>query len=393
MLFPVVHTIGSTVYLIFFILFVCASQVPRVNPGIGWWALAILCALLSRTTYFVLYSPQDMAIALGVYSSINILEKLFLAIGIMHFIKKHTAINWLCIAAAAAELWLLCAYLLKSENWVYTLGLTIYNVAMLLTVGVLAFKHRKEVPYQLLLISALICFALVLHWIVTFIALRFFSDWEVIAFLIGTVLVLALYLSLISGILAQLYKRLIDAEANALDLAYQDSLTGLNNMRYVDALFDKALMLANRPHQLLAVIYIDLDNFKPINDTAGHHVGDKTLQTVARRLKENTRSTDICARVGGDEFVVVATQIENEEQVHSIARKLLAKLTEPVEIDSKSYSLGASIGISLYPLGGQSLQQLIENADTAMYDIKHHGKSGYRIFTPPTQKANTGPSH
>jgi len=380
MMFQVVHTIGSTVYFLFFILFACACLVPRANPGAGWWASAILCALLSRLSYFVLHQEQDMAAAMAVYSSINILEKLFLAIGMIGFIKQDAYLYRLGFATVIAELWVLVTYLFDANSWVYWLGLTIYNAIVLLGVGLLALNHHWKTPHHLTLISALTCFALVAHWLITFVLLRLIPSWEVPAFLIGTTLVLTLYLSLISGILMQLYHRLIEAESKALDLAYQDQLTGLNNMRYVDALFDKALMLATRPHQLLAVIYIDLDNFKPINDNAGHSAGDKTLQIIAKKIKENTRSTDICARVGGDEFVVVATNIENEEQVQLVTQKLLGKLTEPIEIEGKLYSLGASIGISLYPSDGKNLTQLIENADKAMYEIKHHGKSGYQFF-------------
>lgn len=384
MLFQIVHTIGSTTYFLFFVLFLCASLVPRANPGAGWWALAILCALVSRLSYFILHPGQDAAMTLAVYSSINILEKLFLAIGVIKFLKCETYLRWIGLAAITAELLILLIHAFNAATWMYSAALTVYNASVLFAVGVFTWKYRKQVPHQLMAISAVICFLLVLHWISTFFLIRSISGWDVIAFSIGTLLVFALYLSLLSGILMQLYARLVAAEAKALDLAYQDPLTGLNNMRYVDTLFDKALMLATRPHQFLAVIYIDLDNFKPINDTAGHSAGDKTLKLIAKKLKDNTRSTDICARVGGDEFVVVATQIENEEHVHLIAKKLLSVLTEEIQIEGKTYTLGASIGISLYPKDGSNLEQLIKNADAAMYEIKHHGKSSYRIFNEPT---------
>jgi len=163
-------------------------------------------------------------------------------------------------------------------------------------------------------------------------------------------------------------------------MPFQDPLTGLNNQRYVDALFEKALVLATRPHQLVAVIYIDLDNFKPVNDRAGHAVGDEVLKAVADRLRKATRSTDICARIGGDEFVAICTQLEDQGQVHVIAAKLLNKLTSAVTVDGNDYILGASIGISLYPLHAASLPKLMEYADSAMYQIKHNGKNGYQIY-------------
>ncbi|HEY0891652.1 MAG TPA: GGDEF domain-containing protein, partial [Cellvibrio sp.] len=167
------------------------------------------------------------------------------------------------------------------------------------------------------------------------------------------------------------------------DLAYHDPLTGLNNQRYMTTLFDQALLLATRPHQMLAVIYIDLDNFKPINDTDGHLVGDEVLKTIAKRLVDNTRSTDICARMGGDEFVVIATQLESEEHAHQIAAKLLQQCCNDVLINDKNYRLGASVGVSVYPAHGNDLTQLLKNADEAMYEVKKNGKSGYQVFKQP----------
>ncbi|MGB9985410.1 diguanylate cyclase domain-containing protein [Herbaspirillum sp. AP21] len=124
---------------------------------------------------------------------------------------------------------------------------------------------------------------------------------------------------------------------------------------------------------------IDLDNFKPVNDKAGHAVGDKVLKCVAQRLKEAVRSTDICARLGGDEFTVIATQLEHQEQAPEIARKLLARLAAPIEVGDQQFVLGASIGISLYPSHGSDLSLLLEQADAAMYHVKSSGKSGFQL--------------
>lgn len=186
--------------------------------------------------------------------------------------------------------------------------------------------------------------------------------------------------SLLAAVLALFQMRLIDAEAKALEMAFLDPLTGLNNKRYMTTLFDQALLLATRPHHVVAVFYIDLDNFKPINDTAGHGVGDEVLKTVAARLKSCTRSTDICARVGGDEFVVIATQLEHERQATEVAGKLLTRLTEGIQVDGNVYALGASIGIALYPQHGRSLAELVQCADNAMYHVKRNGKSGCEVY-------------
>lgn len=193
-------------------------------------------------------------------------------------------------------------------------------------------------------------------------------------------LALVQYLSLLASVLLQFQKRLLAAEERALELAYHDPLTGLNNKHYLSNLFEQALLLATRPHHLLAVIYIDLDNFKPINDSAGHKTGDRVLKEVARRLKACTRSTDISARVGGDEFIVIATQLESEGQIDGIAQKLLRQLTSEIQVEKETYTLGASVGISLYPVHGEHLASLIELADEAMYQVKRDGKNGYFVY-------------
>jgi diguanylate cyclase (GGDEF)-like protein len=224
---------------------------------------------------------------------------------------------------------------------------------------------------------------LALHWATAFPLAEVFPRWRVIGLAVGTVLVLIQYLSLLAGVLRQFQKRLTDAESRALELAYCDPLTGLNNKNYLDQLFQQALLLATRPHHSVAVCYIDLDNFKPINDRAGHKTGDKVLQEVARRLKHCMRSTDISARIGGDEFIVVATQLEQAaqaEQVDRIAGKILDRLSADVLIDGAAYPLGASIGISLYPQHGDTLPALIEAADEAMYRVKSTRKNGYALY-------------
>lgn len=257
----------------------------------------------------------------------------------------------------------------------------------------IAYWKRYELHPQLLLVTAVTSALLAAHWSSAFVIMDIVPSWFTNAFLIGTLLVLVQYFSLLAAVLLSFQKRLLEAESKALDMAFQDPLTGLNNQRYMSTLFDKVLILATRPHQLVAIVYIDLDNFKPINDRAGHAVGDEVLRVIASRLKATTRSTDICARVGGDEFVAICTQLEHQDQAHDIASKLLGELTNPIQIDGNEYVLGASIGISLYPLHGDSLPTLLEYADRAMYQIKHKGKNGYRIHGSEPSNSDVPASH
>lgn len=381
-----IHVFGSAIYFVFLLLFLWASRIPRTNSGSGWWAASIGCALFARLVFFFLLQSNDLRLLVSVYAAFNILEKPLLLTGLANFLNLEIRIRWVWIAAFGAEAWLVVAWLADFHSTTRMAGYSIVNAGFMLYAAWAAFKARDIVPGWPLPMAAAASFVLAFHWISSPVLIDWFPVWFKYAFMLGTVLVLIQYMSLLAAVLSLFLKRLLDAEAKALDMAFLDPLTGLNNQRYMNTLFDQALLLATRPHHIVAIFYIDLDNFKPINDTAGHAVGDEVLKTVAARLKSNTRSTDICARVGGDEFVVIGTQLENESHAFRVAKKLLIQLMSPVEVGGENYTLGASIGISLYPQHGNNLPQLIQCADNAMYQVKRNGKSGYEIYQAQTDQ-------
>ncbi|GAB3254961.1 diguanylate cyclase domain-containing protein [Chitinimonas naiadis] len=379
--YEIVHAIGSTAYFVFAVLFLWMSRIPRTNPGAGWWALAMLFALLSRLVFLVLLPQHGTPLIITTYAALNVLEKLCLVSGLVRFFSLPVGLKRFWVATLAVEAWLLIAWLAELAPWLRGLGLALFNAGMLAYVVSVVLSQRHALPSsRLMLVTAAASGLLMVHWLSAFIIIEKVPSWLVNGFLLGTVLALVQYFSLLAAVLLSFQHRLLAAEAKALDMAFQDPLTGLNNQRYMSALFEKALILATRPHQLLAVFYIDLDNFKPINDQAGHGVGDEVLRIVADRLRKTTRSTDICARVGGDEFVVICTQLDHQEQASDIAGKLLHELTRAIPVAGRDYVLGASIGISLCPLHGDSLPTLLEYADRAMYQIKRNGKNGYQVY-------------
>ena len=377
--YEIVHTIGCTVYLVLFVLFLWMSRVPRTNPGAGWWALATLFAFLARLVFLALVSQPDTRLTLTLYTALIAVEKLCMVAGLIRFFGLPVRLRWFAAATLALEVWVLITWLGDLPSIARSIASALFNSGLLAYVSWVTYTRRHQLHPQLLLVTAVASGMLSLHWLFGFVILQHATSWFVHGFLFGAFMATVQYLSLLAAVLMSFQKRLLEAESRALDLAFEDPLTGLSNQRYVCTLFDQVLALANRSQQLLAVFYIDLDNFKPINDQAGHAVGDEVLKTVARRLKQNTRSADICARVGGDEFVAICTQLEQPEQVHEIARKLLQEITSPITVQGRDYVLGASIGISLSPLHGNSLAKLLEYADSAMYEVKRHGKNGYRV--------------
>lgn len=163
-------------------------------------------------------------------------------------------------------------------------------------------------------------------------------------------------------------------------MAQHDALTDLPNRNLLYDRLAQAIALAHRQGKKFAVMFLDLDRFKHINDSLGHAVGDQLLESVAKRLMEGLRESDTVCRQGGDEFVLVLTDVEHAEDVGHSAQKILAALTVPYSIDQHEVRITVSIGISIYPDDGQDADTLIQNADTAMYHVKGYGRDDYLFF-------------
>jgi diguanylate cyclase (GGDEF)-like protein/PAS domain S-box-containing protein len=173
------------------------------------------------------------------------------------------------------------------------------------------------------------------------------------------------------------------ARAASLEMsrvAQHDVLTQLPNRTLFDDRLTQAISLAERQNKQLAVLFVDVDQFKRINDTLGHAVGDKLLRSVAGRLTACIRRTDTVSRLGGDEFLILLPQVEHAEDAAITARKILRAMASPHIIDNKSLDINVSIGGSTYPADGQDAESLLRQADVAMYEAKQHGRNSYQSF-------------
>ena len=165
-------------------------------------------------------------------------------------------------------------------------------------------------------------------------------------------------------------------------LAFHDSLTGLpNRVSFLESL-GLAIARAAAEHRILALLYLDLDDFKPINDAMGHAAGDELLIAVAERLRGAVRKTDAVARLGGDEFAVLLSDVEHPDLAGVLAGKLVDRIGQPYMLSGRRIQVGASIGISLYPRDGETVDALLSHADAAMYAAKAGGRRRYRFFDP-----------
>ncbi len=163
-------------------------------------------------------------------------------------------------------------------------------------------------------------------------------------------------------------------------ITHHDVLTGLPNRALLQASLEQSLARARRAHSLLALLYLDLDLFKNVNDTLGHPVGDQLLQQVAQVMRDKLREANIIARVGGDEFVILLEDLPEPNAAAKVARRLLTLFSEPFISDSRKLYITASIGISIYPMDGQAMDILLSHADVAMYQAKEHGRNTYCFF-------------
>jgi diguanylate cyclase (GGDEF)-like protein len=178
----------------------------------------------------------------------------------------------------------------------------------------------------------------------------------------------------------QMIMKLEQAQGELQKIARYDSLTGLSNRNFFYEQLDKLIERVRRENKLMAVMFLDLDNFKPVNDEHGHSVGDLLLQSVAKRITSCLRKNDIAARLGGDEFIIAYDTSGNEESLAIAAQRIIEVISDVYILSGQELKISASIGVSVYPKDGVDMDVLIKNADTAMYSTKEDGGNNYNLF-------------
>jgi diguanylate cyclase (GGDEF)-like protein len=215
-------------------------------------------------------------------------------------------------------------------------------------------------------------------------------DNATLAFIVGlgtmSVLALTLVISAFDAHFAAHTARLADSLQAANDqlrnIALHDKLTGLPNRFLLDDRLEQAVYRAGRNGGRFALLFVDLDRFKPVNDSFGHRIGDELLKSVAQRLKDCVRKGDTVARTGGDEFVIVLNEMGKSADAASVSGKVLEALTRPFHIEGNELGISCSIGISVFPEDGGDITTLMINADKAMYHAKKTGRSNFQFFGP-----------
>src|SRR5882724_1504626 len=176
--------------------------------------------------------------------------------------------------------------------------------------------------------------------------------------------------------------QLLEKQQHLDHLAHHDQLTGLPNRLYLAAHLPGAIEDARRTCSNLAVLFLDLDHFKHINDSRGHETGDKLLKAVAQRIRATVRTEDVVVRMGGDEFIVILKCVQSSGQVNETAVRINEALSAPVPVDGRPLVTTVSIGVSLYPRDGANMGELLRHSDTAMYQAKDRGRNNFQPFSP-----------
>ncbi|WP_447927259.1 diguanylate cyclase domain-containing protein [Vreelandella sp. EE27] len=342
--------------------------------------MALLFALLSRFSLIYIDPTLQNELTTIFYFVLGTIEKPLLILGLIRFLELKRSIVAIWFAAAFLEVWFFSVWFFDLSIWLLRpLGAAFFCLTMLY-LSIICFKNRKALPGGVMYGISFFSLAFSINWMMAYPIFARFPGWGAFVLIITSVSKMGLYLFLLAGVFLSFKTRLERAEAEALHLAHYDALTGMNNKLYLDGIFDYMVSSAERSGTLLAVIFIDLDDFKPINDSAGHEVGDKVLAKVAQRITGCVRATDVCARLGGDEFVVLAAHLDKPEQSILLAEKLIKNISRNIRIASKDYRVGVSVGISLYPLHGQDLSTLLALSDKAMYEVKKRGKMNISLY-------------
>jgi diguanylate cyclase (GGDEF)-like protein len=201
----------------------------------------------------------------------------------------------------------------------------------------------------------------------------------------ATILVICLVAVFIFRPMTEIIRRrtgeLVDAHDSMAFIAIHDGLTGLHNRAFVRDQFNAVLKAAERRGERVAVIQIDLDKFKVINDTLGHAAGDFVLRTIAERLRNSCRASDICARLGGDEFLLIMPAAGSSQDIDGLARRILDKLNLPMDFEGATCAPGASAGIAVYPVDAETAEDLLVHSDLALYSAKKQGGGDFAFFS------------
>ncbi len=373
----VILLVGATGYLLTALLFFITRSMPRIEPGAGWWGVSSLAAGSGYIALLALGMQGRPELGEAVYNSLFVVWVSALYIGGSQFLGRPLRLKPLLAAAGAVILWLSYFNFVEPAFLPAAVVVALYCGLLNLRLAWLFFSSKTHGG----MLNTALAGALAvsgLHWL-DYPLLRPVESFAPIGFSLCAIVSVVINGLLAGLVIRQFRRRMLKSEQEAIEIASHDPLTGLNNRMSLESKFEQVLAMAHRNNTRLALLYMDLDGFKPVNDRQGHKAGDEVLTVVARRIESVARHSDIVARIGGDEFVLVLTDLGegHDEVIEQIAAKVVEAIRQPMVIDGVKVAISGSVGVAMAPTQADDLSQLLNLADKAMYETKRKGKDGY----------------
>ncbi|MBC8158748.1 MAG: diguanylate cyclase [Alphaproteobacteria bacterium] len=380
-LFAAILISGATGFFLTAALFLLVEKMPRTETGAGWWAASSMAAGAGYVALLVLANQGRPIEGEAVYNILFVVWITALVFGAHNFLHQRGFEKWLLVISGILCLWLIVFSFVYPVFLPAAIPVALYCGGLNIYMG---FLWMQKIEKRSVLHNALIAAFLIsgLHWL-DYPVLRHVEWFAPIGFTLCAVVSVVINGILAVLVIEQFRRRTENAERAAVMAARSDALTGLNNRIALDLLFEQAAANATRHEKGLALLFVDLDGFKEINDTHGHETGDLVLVEIAERLKTAFRDSDIVARIGGDEFVTILGDMDmnDETSAEHAAIVMLDMIDENIKFEDFNCRVTASIGISYYPRHGKTLNHLMLAADKAMYASKSNGKGKFLVAT------------
>jgi diguanylate cyclase len=370
---------GATGFFLTAALFLLVRRMPRTETGAGWWAVSSVAAGLGYIVLLILGNLGRPGEGEALYNILFVIWVMALALGAREFLNQRGFEKPLVVLSGATCIWLFIFYFVYPVFLPAAIGVAMFCGGLNLYMGWLwARRIENRSALHNVLIAALWISGL--HWL-DYPILRNVEWFVPIGFMVCAVTAVVINGTLAALLVEQFRVRTENAELEAIAAARRDALTGLNNRISLNMLFEQAVANANRHENGLAMLFVDLDGFKAINDTYGHKAGDLVLAAISERMKSAFRDSDIVARIGGDEFVTILVDLDRHDRgaAEAAAEKLLSLIGEPIQFEDFTCQVHASVGISYFPGHGVTLDHMMLAADKAMYAAKSSGKGVFSV--------------
>ena len=373
--FQVILIIGATGYILTALLFLITRNMPDVNNGSSWWSFSSLAAAAGYTALLVMGLKGRPDIGEALYNMLFVLWVLGLYLGGKKFLNLETSSTPLMIASLFLVLWLFYFYFISYSFILSASAIALFAGILNLRLAWLFLKNTKYKSKHLYAIVTALSISGI-HWL-DYPFLRHVESLAPIGFSLCAVVSVIISALFASMVLTKFKNRMLRMRQEALNAANLDPLTRLFNRKALEEHFTLLQTRSQNQNKRMALLFLDLDNFKPVNDELGHKVGDKVLVNIANRMKSLIPKTDILARVGGDEFIIILNNIkyDDDDTVSKFCKEIIQKISEPVNVNEHICHLGVSVGVTYSSKDTKELDELIHTADEAMYKAKANGKN------------------